>query len=104
MQEIASLFTDLSQLFIDMRYLNPSDVHFPPHEPPIGLTQPIHFGFTKDVVTLYQLIPFVTGYANWNHISDSGDFILGGLADQVRREGPGVAKEVDGVVWGDKRP
>jgi len=78
-KETAALFTHLIQLFIDMRYLESDFVHFPPHENPrINLTHPARYGFTKDVVDLYQMIPYVTGYPNWNHGSDGGEFILWG--------------------------
>jgi hypothetical protein len=56
-------------------------VHFPPHENPrINTTDPAKYGFTKDVVDLYQMLPYVNTPANtnWNHGSDGGEFIKGG--------------------------
>ncbi|KAJ9611354.1 hypothetical protein H2200_004538 [Cladophialophora chaetospira] len=81
-REIASLYRELIDLFISMRYINLENVHYPPHNAPrnINLTIPARFGFTKDVVDLYQLIPHIHdhAYPNWNHGSDHGEFIMGG--------------------------
>lgn len=83
-KQITELFTELIQLFIDMRYLNEDQVHFPPYkEYPINLTHPARYGLTKDVVDIYQMIPYVHGEGNWNYGSDHGEFVGGGefLAD-----------------------
>lgn len=83
-KEIAGLFIELIQLLIDMQYLNKEQVAFPPHtECPLNLKYPARYGLTKDVVDMYQMIPYVTGFPNWNHGSDGGEFVHGGefLAD-----------------------
>jgi hypothetical protein len=88
-QKIAGLYTDLIQLFVDMRYLDAESVDFPPHKnPSINTTHPAKYGFTKDVVDLYQMIPYVTGDPKWNYVSDRGEFLQGGefMSDLRRPE------------------
>lgn len=77
-REIASLMTELFDLFIDMRYLPASSVSFPPHEHlPLDLTEPARYGVSKDVVDLWQMIPYRNEYSetNWNFGSDHGEFL-----------------------------
>jgi hypothetical protein len=80
-EKIAKLYTALIQLFVDMRYLKSEYVQFPPHTNlPVSTTYPAKYGFTKDVVDLYQMLPYVKerGRTNWNYGSDGGEFIMGG--------------------------
>lgn len=87
-QEIASLITELFELFIEMRYLPASSVAFPPHKHlPLDLTQPARYGVSKDVVDLWQMIPYRIEHsdANWNFGSDAGEFLMGGeFLDDLR--------------------
>ena len=79
-KQIADLYTQFIDLFIQLRYLEPSQVHFPPHTPPhaINLTHPARYGFTKNVIDLCQLIPYITDEPQWNFGSDHGEFLMGG--------------------------
>ncbi|KIW05980.1 uncharacterized protein PV09_03164 [Verruconis gallopava] len=87
-QEIAKLYSELIRQFISMRYLNAEDVHFPPHtNPRVNLSLPAKYGLTKDVVDLYQMIPYVTAEPNWNYGSDHGEFIMGGEFLEDLRKG-----------------
>ena len=87
-QEIASLMTELFELFIDMRYLPASSVSFPPHKLlPLDLTQPARYGVSKDVVDLWQMIPYRNpdSETNWNFGSDGGEFVhWGEFLDDLR--------------------
>ncbi|KUI56466.1 hypothetical protein VP1G_03771 [Cytospora mali] len=87
-QEIASLITELFDLLIDMRYLSASSVSFPPHKHlPLDLTQPARYGVSKDVVDLWQSIPYLNHHSdtNWNFGSDAGEFLQGGeFLDDLR--------------------
>jgi len=78
-KEISELYTNLIQLFVDMRYLNSENVNLAPHRNPrLNTTYPAKYGFTKDVVDFYQMIPYVTRHqTNWNYGSDAGEFIMG---------------------------
>lgn len=83
-REIAELMTEWYQLFIDMRYIKAENVVFPPHEHlRIDVSKPAAFGFTKDVVDLYQMLPYHIAATEWNFGSDNGEFLMGGefLAD-----------------------
>lgn len=78
-REIADLYTKLIMQFVDMRYLDAEDVHLPPHNSPrINNSHPARFGFTKDVVDMFQLVPYVKDYPNWNYGSDAGEFVMWG--------------------------
>jgi hypothetical protein len=78
-KKVAGLYTDIIQLFVDMRYLKADSVHFPPHQDPaINNTFPAKYGFSKDVVDLYQMIPYVKAQTNWNYGSDAGEFLKWG--------------------------
>jgi hypothetical protein len=63
-----------------MRYLKPENVVFPPHHSPaINTSYPAEFGLTKNVVDLYQMIPYITGWPiNWEFGNDGGEFLQGG--------------------------
>lgn len=83
-REIAELMTEWYQLFIDMRYIRAENVMFPPHKHlKIDITKPAGFGFTKDVVDLYQMLPYHITEPEWNFGSDHGEFLMYGefLAD-----------------------
>ncbi|KAH9891446.1 hypothetical protein F4778DRAFT_751613 [Xylariomycetidae sp. FL2044] len=78
-REVADLMTEWYNLFIDMRYINAEDVAFPPHRHlPIDLTKPAALGLTKDVVDLYQMLPYYLEQPNWNYGSDHGEFLMWG--------------------------
>ena len=80
-REIADLYSKLILLFVEMRYIEVDKVHLPPHKNPrINNAHPARFGFTKDVVDMYQLIPYIEDYMspNWNFGSDAGEFIQWG--------------------------
>jgi hypothetical protein len=65
---------------MDMRYINSKQVKFPPHSNPrVNTTYPAKYGFTKDVVDLYQMLPYHNGRAQTNqkYGSDGGEFIIG---------------------------
>lgn len=97
-KEIAGLFTELIQLLIDMRYLDETQVAFPPHKDrPIDRKYPARFGLTKNVVDMYQMIPYVNGPPNWNHGSDAGEFVGGGEFLEDLRQTP-FHEERD-AVW-----
>ncbi|ROW07316.1 hypothetical protein VMCG_03747 [Cytospora schulzeri] len=87
-QEIASLITELDNLFIDMRYLPASSISFPPHKHlPLNLTQPARYGVSKEVVDLWQMIPYANEHfeTNWNFGSDAGEFLKWGeFLDDLR--------------------
>jgi hypothetical protein len=63
-----------------MRYLKPENVVFAPHHSPaINISYPAKFGLTKNVVDLYQMIPYITGWPiNWDFGNDGGEFLQGG--------------------------
>lgn len=91
-KEIADLMTEWYRLFIDMRYINAEDVVFAPHEHiRIDTTKAAEIGLTKDVVDLYQMLPYLAGRhgTNWNFGSDGGEFLMWGefLGDM---RGPGA--------------
>ncbi|KAI1324249.1 hypothetical protein F5Y16DRAFT_381649 [Xylariaceae sp. FL0255] len=86
-REIADLFGDLYRLLIDMRYIDARMVNFPPHKhQPIDITKAAALGLTKDVVDMYQMIPYHPRYlhrfgvsnTNWNFGSDGGELIKWG--------------------------
>ncbi|ROV90685.1 hypothetical protein VSDG_08285 [Cytospora chrysosperma] len=92
-QEIASLITELFELFINMRYLPASSVAFPPHKHlPLDLTHPARYGVSKYVVDLWQMIPYrienSEAEVNWNFGSDGGEFLQSGeFLDDLRGSG-----------------
>ncbi|KAI0129607.1 hypothetical protein BJ170DRAFT_282113 [Xylariales sp. AK1849] len=80
-REIADLMTEWYQLFIDMRYIDAASIVFPPHKNlKIDTTKPAAFGVSKDVVDLWQMLPYQTRYRgpNWNFGSDAGEFLMWG--------------------------
>lgn len=87
-QEIASLITEWFDLLIDMRYIPASSLSFPPHNHlPLDLTQPARYGVSKDVVDLWQMIPYrhPDSDTNWNQGSDGGELLRGGeFLDDLR--------------------
>ncbi|KAK9778521.1 hypothetical protein SCAR479_04543 [Seiridium cardinale] len=89
-REIADLMTEWYRLFIDMRYIQAEKVVFPPHKHlRIDTTKPAAYGFTKDVVDLWQMLPYHIGSTNWNFGSDGGEFLMWGeFLDDLR--GPEV--------------
>lgn len=86
-KEIDQVFSELIQLFVDMRYLIAEQVAYPPHkEHPINLKYPARYGRTKDIVDMYQMIPYVVGQPNCNHGSEADEFIMGGeFLDDLRQ-------------------
>ncbi|KAI1870623.1 uncharacterized protein JN550_005166 [Neoarthrinium moseri] len=77
-REIADLMTEWFQLFIDMRYLDAGDVAFPPHRhQKIDTSKPAAYGFAKDVVDLWQMLPYriSSRHTNWNFGSDGDEFL-----------------------------
>ncbi|KAK6066329.1 hypothetical protein SCUP515_10769 [Seiridium cupressi] len=89
-REIADLMTEWYNLFIDMRYIQAEKVVFPPHKHlKIDTTKPAAYGFTKDVVDLWQMLPYHIGNTQWNFGSDGGEFLMWGeFLDDLR--GPDV--------------
>ncbi|KAI1169655.1 hypothetical protein F4777DRAFT_592556 [Nemania sp. FL0916] len=84
-REIADLMVEWFQLFINLGYVNAENVVFPPHEHlRIDTAQAAELGLTKDVVDLYQMLPYNIGHmrrsgqTNWNFGTDRGEFVLGG--------------------------
>ncbi|KAK8038327.1 hypothetical protein PG994_015094 [Apiospora phragmitis] len=81
-QEIADLMTELYELFIDMRYLRAEDVDFPPHRHlPLPTAQiAAKLGLSRDVVDLWQMLPYVVRWTHpeWNFGSDGGEFLMWG--------------------------
>ncbi|KAI0427706.1 hypothetical protein F5Y09DRAFT_315450 [Xylaria sp. FL1042] len=85
-QEIAGLMGEWYQLFIDMRYIEAESVVFPPHKYiRIDTTKAAELGLTKDVVDLYQMLPYHIGDTNWNFGTDQGEFLMwGGFLSDMR--------------------
>jgi hypothetical protein len=78
-REIADLMTEWYQLFIDMRYIKAENVVFPPHKHlKIDVSKPAAYGFTKDVVDLWHMLPYHIGSTEWNFGSDGGEFLMWG--------------------------
>lgn len=80
--------TELFNLFIDMRYFPATSVSHPPHTHlPLNLTQPARYGLSKDVVDLWQMLPYCIHHSlpNWNYGSDDGEFLKWGeFLDDLR--------------------
>ncbi|KAI0475387.1 hypothetical protein GGR56DRAFT_695075 [Xylariaceae sp. FL0804] len=107
-RETAGLVTELFELLIDMRYLAAGSVAFPPHRHlPVDPRGPARFGVAKDVVDLWQMLPYLAESPdvddgdgdgdwdgkgrgrepNWNFGSDAGEFLRGGeFLDDLRGE------------------
>ncbi|KAI0804275.1 hypothetical protein GGR55DRAFT_659292 [Xylaria sp. FL0064] len=85
-REIADLMREWYQLFIDMRYIEAEKVVFPPHKHiRIATTKAAELGLTKDVVDLYQMLPYHIGDTNWNFGTDAGEFLMwGGFLSDMR--------------------
>ncbi|KAI1333736.1 hypothetical protein F5Y15DRAFT_410133 [Xylariaceae sp. FL0016] len=78
-KEIADLMIEWYQLFIDMRYIKASNVVFAPHRHlRIDIKKAAELGISKDVVDLYQMMPYHLEEPIWNFGSDHGEFLLGG--------------------------
>lgn len=78
--EIARSVEDLFRLWIGMRWLPEDQVHFAPHtSKPINIKEAARLGISKQVVDLYQLLPYVqedvkTRFGHW----DGGAYYLFG--------------------------
>jgi hypothetical protein len=85
-REVADLMREWYQLFVDMRYIKAENVVFPPHKHlKLDVTKPAAYGFTKDVVDLYQMLPYHISEPEWNFGSDHGEFLMWGeFLDDLR--------------------
>ncbi|PSK46361.1 Histone deacetylase phd1 [Elsinoe australis] len=86
-KEVADLFIEWFNLLIDMRYIRAEHVAFAPHKHlRINTTQLAQFGLSKDVVDLWQMLPYKTnGHTEWNFGSDGGEFLFWGeFMDDLR--------------------
>lgn len=86
-KEVADLFIEWFNLLIDMRYIRAEHVAFAPHKQlRINTTQLAQFGLSKDVVDLWQMLPYKTdGHTEWNFGSDGGEFLFWGeFMDDLR--------------------
>ncbi|KAI0018171.1 hypothetical protein F4780DRAFT_771898 [Xylariomycetidae sp. FL0641] len=80
-REVADLMTEWYQLFIDMCYIDAENVVFPPHKHlPVDTRKAAEIGLHKNVVDLYQMLPYKIGGANWNFGSDDDEFLMWGEA------------------------
>lgn len=86
--EIADLLIEWYQLLIDMRYIKASNVAFAPHKHlRVNTSEAARFGLSKDVVDLWQMMPYHTKHSqpDWNFGSDAGEFLFWGeFMDDMR--------------------
>ncbi|KAF4547461.1 E3 ubiquitin-protein ligase listerin-like protein [Elsinoe fawcettii] len=93
-KEVADKLIELFNLFIDMGYIKAEDVDFAPHKHlRISTEELAQLGWAKDVVDLWQMMPYFTnrhggrGSVEWNFGSDAGEFLhWGEFMDDLRGE------------------
>ena len=85
-KEVVNLLIEWYQLLIDMRYINAESVAFAPHQHlRINLSEAAKFGLARDVVDLWQMMPYHISSPNWNFGSDGGEFLMWGeFMDDMR--------------------
>jgi hypothetical protein len=77
--EIVDIMTKIYRLMAKMRYIQESEIHYAPHDPPIDVELAISLGCETQVIEILQQLPYVTGDRSKSF------FRWGGFADYRRR-------------------
>ena len=79
-QEVATLMGELYEMFVKMRYLDASQIEYPPHtgSKAINMDLVAKYGLSEDVVQLIQQLPYVTDRKDFNHLGEDSVFFPSG--------------------------